>query len=114
MSVALSQPQSAISGAAAEIQPHQRLISGFERAFPLSGGLEGVDAAKPALYKERQWRRAQSRRRCTLSGAVMRAYLLPKNGILRDTRTTSSVDLAVNGRRAQARPLSDRSPPKDI
>ena len=61
----------------------------------------------------RNWRRAQSCRRCSLGGAVMRAYWLrewhsqghPKNTPVSITR--------LNGRRAQARPFSDRSPPKD-
>jgi len=52
-SVYLSRPkaQSAITGVAAEIQPHQHLISVFRPCSRARGGPEGVDAAKPALYK---------------------------------------------------------------
>jgi hypothetical protein len=46
-----SKTQSAINGAAREIQPHQHLISVFRRAFRPPGSPEGVDAAKRALYK---------------------------------------------------------------
>jgi hypothetical protein len=43
--------QSAINGAAREIQPHQHLISMFRRAFLPRASPEGVDAAKRPLYK---------------------------------------------------------------
>jgi D-ribose pyranose/furanose isomerase RbsD len=43
--------QSAISGTAGEIQPHQHLISVAEAGLPVPGGVETVDAARPALYK---------------------------------------------------------------
>jgi hypothetical protein len=43
--------QSAINGAAREIQPHQYLISLFAAGFPVPKEPLGVDAAWPALYK---------------------------------------------------------------
>src|SRR6266478_2659762 len=43
--------QSAISGAAREIQPHQHLISAFRPGLRAPEGPEGVDAARCALYK---------------------------------------------------------------
>jgi hypothetical protein len=50
---------------------------------------ESVDAARRRLYKGGNWRRAQSRRRCSLSGAGNRAYLPSaylRSGILKNTR----------------------------
>src|SRR5258708_40028276 len=43
--------QSAINGAAREIQPHQHLTGVLRRAFAFRGSPEGVDALKRALYK---------------------------------------------------------------
>jgi len=45
--------QSAITGAAREIQPHQHLTGTLPPGFRAPGRTEGVDAAKPALYKTR-------------------------------------------------------------
>src|SRR5580704_5375285 len=75
ISVAPETP-SAISGGFREIQPHQHLIGLFQRPSRALGKLEAVDGAASALYKSAKWRRAQSRRRCSLSDAVMRAYAL--------------------------------------
>jgi hypothetical protein len=45
----------------------------------------------------------------------MPAFLLAEHGILGNTAKTTPASITrLNGRRAFARPLSDRSPPKDI
>jgi small subunit ribosomal protein S20 len=90
-----------------EIQPHQHLISLFRSGLPVSKGPESVDAARRALYKDRQWRRVQSRRRCSLSGAVMRAIFAPTMAFSGTPGKNTSVDHAVE-RPARSSPTTQR------
>src|SRR5262245_60011288 len=96
----------AITGGLGEIQPLQHLITRPGGAPEHPPALESVDACRYVLYKTGQWRRAQSRRRCSLSGAapreqrLLRPWHSPEN-----TGTHISVDCEI-GTPGRASPAS--------
>jgi hypothetical protein len=51
LSLAPPKTPSAITGATAEIQPHQCLMGALRPGWPVPAAAESVDAAKPSLYK---------------------------------------------------------------
>jgi hypothetical protein len=96
---------SANNGTTPEIQPHQHVIgrSGPIPACP--AGPESVDAAWRALYKERQWRRAQSRRRCSLDSAAIGIFS-PEQGILKNTQLETQQQITQFERPARSSPTN--------
>jgi hypothetical protein len=106
MSVSPKTP-SGISGAAEEIQPHQHLIGVSGRTSRLQRGPEGVDGAKPALYKSANGG-GRNPAAAVLWVAPSCEQLCSGSDILRDTRKTHSVDLAFE-RPARPSPTTQRS-----
>src|SRR5664279_1422630 len=104
--------QSGISGAAEEIQPHQHLIAFYGGTPRLLTGPEAVDGAKPALYKGANGG-GRNLAAAVLWVAPSCEQLCSPSGIPGTPEKHTVSITRLNGRRAQARPPSDRSPPKD-